>query len=50
VREKIRYYVETRKKTERRNADWIGHIWRRNCPIKHIIEGKVEERIEVVGK
>jgi hypothetical protein len=25
---------------KRRKADWIGHILRRNCLLKHIIEGK----------
>jgi hypothetical protein len=27
-------------------ANWIGHIWRRNCLLKHGIEGKIEGRIE----
>ena len=31
----------------RRKANWIGHILRRNCLIKHVVEGKVEGRIEV---
>ena len=30
-----------------RKAGWIGDILRRNCPIKHVIEGKREGRIEV---
>jgi len=30
-----------------RKANWIGHILRRNCPLKHVIEGKIEARIEV---
>ena len=25
---------------KRRKANWIGHILRRNCLLKHIIEGK----------
>jgi hypothetical protein len=32
---------------KRRKANWIGHILRRNCPLKHVIEGKIEERIEM---
>jgi hypothetical protein len=27
---------------KRRKADWIGHILRRNCLLKHGIEGKIE--------
>jgi hypothetical protein len=23
-----------------RKANWIGHIWSRNCLLKHVIEGK----------
>jgi ribosomal 50S subunit-associated protein YjgA (DUF615 family) len=26
----------------RRKANWIGHILRRNCLIKHIIEGEIQ--------
>jgi hypothetical protein len=25
----------------RRRANWIGHILRRNCLLKHVIEGKI---------
>jgi hypothetical protein len=34
---------------KRRKAKWIGHILRRNCLLKHVIEGNVEGRIEVTG-
>jgi hypothetical protein len=27
---------------KRRKANWIGHILRRYCLLKHVIEGKVE--------
>ena len=27
---------------KRRNFDWIGHNVRKNCLLKHIIEGKIE--------
>jgi hypothetical protein len=33
--------------TKRRKANWIGHILRRNCLLKHVIEGKIEGRIEM---
>jgi len=35
---------------KRRKADWIGYIWRGNCLLKHVIEGKIEGRIEVAGR
>jgi hypothetical protein len=28
----------------------IGHIVRRNCLLKHVIEGKTERRIKVAGR
>jgi hypothetical protein len=34
----------------RRKANWIGHILRRNCLLKHVIEGKLEGRIEITGR
>jgi len=33
---------------KRRNANWIGHIWRRNCLLKHVIEGKIEGKMDVM--
>jgi hypothetical protein len=35
---------------KRRKANWIGHILRINCLIKHVIEGKLEGRIEMTGR
>jgi hypothetical protein len=35
---------------KRRKANWIGHILRRNCLLKHVIEGKLEGRIEITGR
>jgi hypothetical protein len=35
---------------KRREANWIGHILRRNCLLKHVIEGKLEGRIEMTGR
>ena len=32
---------------KRRKVDWIRYILRRNCLLKHVIEGKKEGRIEV---
>jgi hypothetical protein len=36
--------------TKRRKTDWIGQILRRNCLLKHVIEGKLEGRIEMTGR
>jgi hypothetical protein len=31
-------------------ANWIGHILRRNCLLKQVIEGKIKGRIEVTRR
>jgi hypothetical protein len=43
-RPEITYLVHT---INRRKANWIGHTLRKNCLLKHVSEGKTEERIEV---
>ena len=38
---------------KRIKANWIGHILHRNCHLRrlrHVIEGKVESRLEVTGR
>jgi hypothetical protein len=35
---------------KRIKGNWIGHILRRNCLLKHVIEGKLEGRIEMTGR
>jgi len=35
---------------KRRKPNWIGDILRRNCLLKHVIEGQIEGRVEVTGK
>jgi hypothetical protein len=35
---------------KRRKANWIGHILRRNCLLKLVIEGTLEGRIEMTGR
>jgi len=44
--------MEERKtlQTEERRPKLIGHILRRNCVLKHVIEGKIKRRIEVMGR
>jgi hypothetical protein len=39
-----RNFLQTIK---RRTAKWIGHILRRNCLLKHVIEEKIEERTKL---
>jgi len=34
----------------KRKANWIGHILRRNCLLKRVIEGKIKGQIEVTGR
>jgi hypothetical protein len=41
---------ENCKRINRRKAKWVGHILRRNCVLKHVIEGKIDGRIEVTGR
>ena len=33
----------------KRKANCIGHILRRNCLLKQVIDGKIEGRLEVAG-
>jgi len=34
----------------RRKGNWIGHVLRRNCLMKHVIDGKIEGRRDVTGR
>ena len=34
----------------KRKAKWIGHILRRNCLLKQVIEGKIKGEIEVTRR
>ena len=34
----------------KRKANWIGHILRRNCLLKQVIEEKIKGKIEVTTK
>jgi hypothetical protein len=34
----------------KRKANWIGHILRRNCLLKQVIEGTIKGRIEVTRR
>jgi hypothetical protein len=34
----------------KRKANWIGHILRRNCLLRQVIEGKIKGGIAVTGR
>ena len=34
----------------KRKANWVGHILRRNCLLKQVIEGKIKEEMEVAKR
>jgi hypothetical protein len=34
----------------KRKANWIGHIFCRNCLLRQVIEGKIKGWIEVTGR
>ena len=34
----------------KRKANWIGHILRRNCFLKQVIEGKIKREMEVARR
>jgi hypothetical protein len=34
----------------KRNTNWIGHILRRNCLLKQVIEGEIKGEIEVTRR
>ena len=36
--------------TSKWKANWIGHILRRNCRLQRVIEGKIEDGIEVTER
>jgi hypothetical protein len=46
--EKVLHRVKEERNTphtiKKRKANWIGHMLRRNCLLKHVIERKTEER------
>jgi hypothetical protein len=46
VNEQRNFLHELRK----RKANWIGHIVRRNCLLKQIIEGKIKGEVEVTRR
>jgi hypothetical protein len=35
---------------KRRKVNWIGHILRKNCLLKHVTDGKILGKIKVTGR
>jgi hypothetical protein len=40
---KIKEESNIRHTTKRRKSNWTGHILHRNCLLKQVFEGKIEE-------
>jgi hypothetical protein len=38
------------REMRKRKANWICHIFRRNCLLQRVIEGKIQGGIEVTGR
>jgi len=38
------------KLIKRSKANWLGNVLRRNCQLKHVMEGKIEGIIEAMGR
>ena len=38
------------REISKREANWIGHILRRNCLLQRVIERKIKGRVEVTGR
>jgi hypothetical protein len=50
-----KHYIESRKRgisyiQKRKKGHWVGHILHRNCLLKHVIERKLDGRIEITGR
>jgi hypothetical protein len=54
VRKEVQHRVKKERNIQRqikiRKANWIAHILRTNCLLKHVIEGKIEGWIEVMER
>jgi hypothetical protein len=44
------YYIETRRKEISYKKQKRSKISRRNCQLKHVTEGNMDERMEVTGR
>jgi len=47
---RVKEHWNTQHEISKRRANWIGHILRRNCLLKQVIEKKIKGGIEVTGR
>jgi hypothetical protein len=47
---RVKEHRDSLHELSRRKASWIGHILRRKCLLKRVIEGKIKGGIEVKGR
>jgi hypothetical protein len=51
INEEVLYRVKEKRNIvhtiKRRKANWIGHVLLTNCLLKHVIEGKLQGRIQI---
>jgi hypothetical protein len=50
VLHRVREQRNILKSTKRKKANWISHTLPRNCLFKHVIEGKIDRRIDMAGR
>jgi hypothetical protein len=50
VLQRVNEKTKVLQNIKRRKANWIGHVLCRNCLQKHVVEGKMEGRLEVIGR
>jgi hypothetical protein len=43
VLHRVKKEINILQKIKRRKTNWTGHVLRRYCQGKHVIEGKIEE-------
>ena len=46
----VNKYIISLYQIRKRKANWIGHILRRNCLLKQVIEGKIKGEMEVTRR
>ena len=47
---RVNEYRNILHEIRKRKGNWIGHILRRNCHLKQVIEGKIKGEMEVTRR